>query len=152
MSVPRSWREKTKRTLLRKAMMSPLFAPAMRLGQAVRGLLPVSVRRKVPERRDAGALPDVGGHAHQVLMLAGCVQPAMMPTIDAATIRVLDAIGIGARIAPGAGCCGAVSFHLDAQDAALAQMRANIDAWWPLVQDGKIEAIVMGTRRVAARW
>jgi len=71
------------------------------------------------------------------------VQPAMMPTIDAATIRVLDAVGIGARIAPGAGCCGAVSFHLDAQDAALAQMRANVDAWWPLVQDGGVEAIVM---------
>jgi len=66
-----------------------------------------------------------------------------MPTIDAATIRVLDAVGIGARIAPGAGCCGAVSFHLDAQDEAVAQMRANVDAWWPLVQDGKVEAIVM---------
>ena len=75
-------------------------------------------------------------------MLAGCVQPSMMPTIDAATIRVLDALGIGARIAPG-GCCGAVSFHLDEQDAALAQMRANIDAWWPLVRDGRVEAIVM---------
>jgi glycolate oxidase iron-sulfur subunit len=126
--VPRSWGDRTKRTLLRKAMMSPLFAPAMRLGQAVRGLLPESLKRKVPERRDAGALPDIAGHARQVLMLAGCV---------------LDAVGIGARIAPGAGCCGAVSFHLDAQDAALAQMRANVDAWWPLVQDGKVEAIVM---------
>ncbi|SSW72226.1 glycolate oxidase subunit GlcF [Achromobacter agilis] len=141
--VSRSWGDRTKRTLLRKAMMSPLFAPAMRLGQAVRGLLPESLKRKVPERRDAGALPQVAGHARQVLMLAGCVQPAMMPTIDAATIRVLDAVGIGARIAPGAGCCGAVSFHLDAQDDALAQMRANVDAWWPLVQDGKVEAIVM---------
>ncbi|MGY6271153.1 glycolate oxidase subunit GlcF [Achromobacter denitrificans] len=141
--VARSWGDRMKRTLLRKAMMSPLFAPAMRLGQAMRGVLPESLKRKIPERRDAGALPQAAGHARQVLMLAGCVQPAMMPTIDAATIRVLDAVGIGARIAPGAGCCGAVSFHLDAQDAALAQMRANIDAWWPLVQDGKVEAIVM---------
>ena len=141
--VPRSWADKTKRTLLRKTMLSPLFAPAMRLGQAVRGMLPEALKRKVPERRAAGSLPQVAGHARQVLMLAGCVQPAMMPTIDAATIRVLDAVGIGARIAPGAGCCGAASFHLDAQDDALAQMRANVDAWWPLLQDGKVEAIVM---------
>src|SRR5690606_28642658 len=90
-----------------------------------------------------GALPDVAQHPRQVLMLTGCVQPAMMPTIDAATIRVLDAIGIGARLAPGAGCCGAVNFHLDAQADALDQMRANIDAWWPLVQAGNVEAIVM---------
>ena len=141
--VERSWSDKTRRTLLRKAMLSPMFAPAMRLGQSLRGLLPQALRRKVPERRDAGPLPQVARHDRQVLMLAGCVQPAMMPTIDAATIRVLDAVGIGARIAPGAGCCGAVSFHLDAQDEAVAQMRANIDAWWPLVQDGKVEAIVM---------
>ncbi|MFJ3465096.1 glycolate oxidase subunit GlcF [Achromobacter spanius] len=141
--VERSWGDKTKRTLLRKAMLSPMFAPAMRLGQRLRGVLPQSIRRKVPERRDAGPLPQVARHARQVLMLAGCVQPAMMPTIDAATIRVLDAVGIGARIAPGAGCCGAVSFHLDAQDEAVAQMRANVEAWWPLVQDGKVEAIVM---------
>ncbi|MEN4918658.1 glycolate oxidase subunit GlcF [Achromobacter spanius] len=141
--VTRPWAERAKRAVLRKAMLSPMFAPAMRLGQTVRGLLPEALRRKVPERRDAGVLPQVAGHARQVLMLAGCVQPAMMPTIDAATIRVLDAIGIGARIAPGAGCCGAVSFHLDAQDEAVSQMRANVDAWWPLVQDGKVEAIVM---------
>ena len=82
-------------------MLSPLFGPAMRLGQAVRGALPQALRRKVPERRDPGRLPQVAGHARQVLMLAGCVQPSMMPTIDAATIRVLDALGIGARIAPG---------------------------------------------------
>jgi glycolate oxidase iron-sulfur subunit len=67
----------------------------------------------------------------------------MMPNIDAATMRVLHAVGIGARWAPGARCCGALSFHLDAQAEALAQMRANVDAWWPLVHAGKVEAIVM---------
>ena len=131
------------RFFLRKGLNSPLFAPAMRLGQSLRGFLPASLRRKVPERRAAGKLPDGARHARQVLMLAGCVQPAMMPTIDAATIRVLDAIGIGARLAQGGGCCGAINFHLDAQDDALAQMRANVDAWWPLVERGEIEAIVM---------
>ncbi|MVW80641.1 glycolate oxidase subunit GlcF [Bordetella sp. 02P26C-1] len=141
--VARPWPDRLRRLLLRKGMNSSLFAPAMRLGQAMRDMLPDSLRRKVPERRDVGALPDVSRHTRQVLMLTGCVQPSMMPTIDAATIRVLDAIGIGARLGPGAGCCGAVNFHLDAQSEALDQMRANIDAWWPLVEAGSVEAIVI---------
>lgn len=141
--VRRSWPDRLRRTLLRKGMNSSLFGVAMRLGQMVRNLLPDALKRKVPVPRHPGLLPDVTQHSRQVLMLTGCVQPAMMPTIDAATIRVLDAIGIGAKLAPGAGCCGAVNFHLDAQADALDQMRANIDAWWPLIEQGNIEAIVM---------
>ena len=75
-------------------------------------------------------------------MLAGCVQPAMMPNINTATARVLNAAGIQTVIAPKAGCCGAVKFHLNDQDGGMAEMRANIDAWWPLVEAG-VEAIVM---------
>lgn len=141
--VPRPLGQRLKRAMLRKGLNSPLFGPAMRLGQAMRGLLPPALRRKVPDRRPTGATPDVRGHKRQVLMLAGCVQPSMMPSIDTATVRVLDALGIGATVARGGGCCGAVNFHLDDQDAALQQMRANIDAWWPLVERGEVEAIVM---------
>jgi glycolate oxidase iron-sulfur subunit len=36
-----------------------------------------------------------------------------------------------------------VKFHLNDQEGAWAQMRANIDAWWPQVQAGEVEAIVM---------
>jgi len=67
----------------------------------------------------------------------------MMPRIDAATLRVLDAIGISVTVAQGSGCCGAINFHLDDTRAALDQMRANIDAWWPLIDGGQAEAIVM---------
>ena len=56
---------------------------------------------------------------------------------------MLDACGIETVVAPEAGCCGAVKFHLNDQDGGSAQMRANIDAWWPLVQSGEVEAIVM---------
>jgi len=76
-------------------------------------------------------------------MLAGCVQPAMAPNINSATARVLDAAGIQAVLAPQAGCCGAVKFHLNDQEGGKAQMRANIDAWWPWVEKGQAEAIVM---------
>src|SRR5439155_1352142 len=91
---------------------------------------------------DAGRWP-TREHARKVLLLEGCVQPAMMPNINAATARVLDAAGIQCVVADGAGCCGAIRFHLDDQDGGRAHMRANIDAWWPFVESGAVEAIVM---------
>ncbi|QHE74733.1 glycolate oxidase subunit GlcF [Hydrogenophaga sp. PBL-H3] len=141
--VPRPATEKTVRWLLKEGLPSPLFGPAMKLGQLVRPLLPASLQNKVPAPRAAGPLP-TRTHARRVLLLAGCVQPAMMPGIHSATARVLDAAGIQGVLAPAAGCCGAVKFHLNDQSGGMAQMRANIDAWWPLV-DGPnaVEAIVM---------
>ncbi|MBU0891882.1 MAG: glycolate oxidase subunit GlcF [Gammaproteobacteria bacterium] len=140
--VPRPLGEKALRWALKEGLPSPLFAPAMKAGQMVRGLLPATLKTKVPAAQDAGAWPTLS-HARKVLMLAGCVQPAMMPNINTATARVLDAVGIETVVASKAGCCGAVKFHLNDQDGGKAEMRANIDAWWPLVEQGGVEAIVM---------
>ncbi len=119
-----------------------LFDPAMRIGQAVRPLLPSFLRDKVPERRAPGPLP-TRSHARKVLMLDGCVQPAMMPRIDAATSRVLDAIGVQAMTASRSGCCGAVRHHLSDHDGALGDARRNLDAWWPLLEAGTVEALLI---------
>ena len=140
--VPRPAAEKATRWLLKEGLTSPLFGPAMKLGQSVRGLLPEKLKAKVPARQDAGRWP-TATHARKVLMLAGCVQPSMMPNINGATARVLDAAGIQTVIASGAGCCGAVKFHLNDHAGGQAHMRANIDAWWPHVERGEVEAIVM---------
>ena len=139
--VPRPAGQAALRWTLKEGLSSPLFGPAMRVGQAVRGLLPAALKAKVPARQDAGHWPR-REHARKVLMLAGCVQPAMAPNINSATARVLDAAGIQVLVAPAAGCCGAVKFHLDDQEGGRAQMRANIAAWWPLLEQG-VEAIVM---------
>jgi glycolate oxidase iron-sulfur subunit len=140
--VPRPVGEKALRWALKEGLPSPVFAPAMKAGQAVRGLLPASLKAKVPAPQKAGAWP-TREHARKVLMLAGCVQPAMMPGINTATARVLDAVGIQTVVAAKAGCCGAVKFHLNDQEGGMAEMRANIDAWWPLVEQGGVECIVM---------
>jgi glycolate oxidase iron-sulfur subunit len=113
----------------------------MKLGRMVRPLLPRKLRDKVPAAQNAGAWP-TATHDRKVLMLAGCVQPAMQPNINTATARVLDAAGIQTVIASNAGCCGALKFHLNDQSGAMDQMRANIDAWWPHIEAG-VEAIVM---------
>ena len=139
--VERPAAEKAVRWALKEGLPSPLFAPAMALGQAVRGLLPASLKNKVPAKQSAGAIP-TGTHARKVLLLEGCVQPAMMPNINSATARVLDAAGVQVLVAKKAGCCGAVKFHLNDHDGAKDEMRRNIDAWWPHVESG-IESIVM---------
>ena len=139
--VPRPVGDRTVRWALKEGLPSPLFAPAMKIGQAVRGLLPSSLQNKVPAKQNAGQWP-TRGHARQMLMLAGCVQPAMMPNINSATARVLDAAGIEVVLAAKAGCCGAVKYHLNDQDGGKAEMRRNIDAWWPYVEGG-VEALVM---------
>ncbi|HEX6362072.1 MAG TPA: heterodisulfide reductase-related iron-sulfur binding cluster, partial [Albitalea sp.] len=41
------------------------------------------------------------------------------------------------------GCCGAIRTHLADVEGGRDDMRRNIDAWWPLVVSGKVEAIVM---------
>ena len=118
-----------------------LFTPAMKAGQMLRPLLPQKLRDKVPVAQAAGAWP-TAEHARKMLLLDGCVQPAMAPRINAATARVLDAFGVQLIVAPKAGCCGAIRYHLNDQEGGLADMRRNIDAWWPLVEAGA-EAIVM---------
>ncbi len=140
--VERPFAQQLVRTALKEALPRPqLFGTAMKLGQAVRPLLPEVLRNKVPEARDAGVWP-TRSHARKMLLLDGCVQPAMSPSINAATARVLDKLGIQLQVAPKAGCCGAIRYHLNDQAGGLEDMRRNIDAWWPYVEAG-VEAIVM---------
>jgi len=146
--VERPAGEKAVRWLLKEGLTSPLFGPAMKLGQLVRPLLPGALKNKVPAPGGARAHRwPTRQHPRKVLMLMGCVQPAMMPNINSATARVLDAAGIQTLVADDAGCCGAIRSHLNDAEGGLADMRRNIDAWWPLVvgltDQGSVEAIVM---------
>ena len=140
--VGRPARERLQRALWRTlATTRALFAPAVALGRLLRQLLPRTLRHKLPPRRAPGATP-VRSHARRVLLLSGCVQPALMPAIDAATARVLDALGVQVTVVRESGCCGAIDFHGGAQAAACAKARRNIDAWLPLLAAGA-EAIVI---------
>ncbi len=140
--VKRPFVQQLVRTALKEGLPNKtLFTPAMKVGQLVRPLLPGALKNKVPEARDAGAWPK-RTHARQMLMLDGCVQPAMSPNINTSTARVLDALGVQVIVAPKAGCCGAIRFHMNDQEGGLDDMRRNVDAWWPYVESG-VEAIVM---------
>jgi glycolate oxidase iron-sulfur subunit len=139
--VARSSLDRFLRTALRRVLpYRGRFTPLLRLGQAVRPIMPPPLKRMVPERLSAGDWP-ANQHARSMLVLQGCVQPALAPDINAATARVLDRLGIR-LLAAQDGCCGAVSHHLSASEEALGFMRRNIDTWWPYVEQGA-EAIVM---------
>ncbi len=140
--VPRPFLERLQRWGLRRVFPHPArFAPLLRLGRAFRFLLPADLRRTLAKPAVAGDWP-APRHARRMLALEGCVQSALAPRLNAATARVLDALGISLVRAAGAGCCGAMSYHLTAQGEGLDFMRRNIDAWWPHVEAGA-EAIVM---------
>ncbi|MBK6401242.1 MAG: glycolate oxidase subunit GlcF [Rhodocyclaceae bacterium] len=140
--LPRRGVDGALRITLKNLLPRPaLFGAAMKLGQAFRPLLPTPLKAKVPPATSAGPWPRAG-HARRMVALAGCAQPSMLPGINAATARVLDRLGIGLVEAEGAGCCGAVRFHLGDAAGARADARRNIDAWWPAIEAG-CEAIVM---------
>jgi glycolate oxidase iron-sulfur subunit len=139
--VPRGVGAALTRSALKAGLTSPAFGPAMKLGQMVRPLLPQTLKNKVPAAQEAGAWP-ARGHPRKMLLLAGCVQPAMQPNINAATARVLDALGIETVIPRAVGCCGAIRYHLNDHDGGLDEARRNIDAWLPHLEAGA-EAILM---------
>jgi glycolate oxidase iron-sulfur subunit len=141
--VERPLGERIERTMLKEALpRTSLFKPAFKAGQLARPLLPKTLQDKLQPARAAGRRP-TRAHARRMLVLEGCVQPAMGPNINAATARVLDALGVQLISAPRAGCCGALRFHMNDQEGGLRDMRRNIDAWWTYVESGAVEAIVM---------
>ena len=141
--VRRPLLESLVRSALRIVLPRPaLFALLLRIGQSMRPLLPGMLRKKIPTTDEANTAWPASHHARKMVVLDGCVQPSLAPGINPATARVLDSLGISLIKAESAGCCGAVTFHLNRQEDALNYMRRNIDAWWPHVQAG-VEAIVI---------
>jgi glycolate oxidase iron-sulfur subunit len=130
------------RRLLRAVLPRPaIFNSLLALGRLFRPLLPGALAKEVPIARPAKPWPTTR-HARTMLVLEGCVQPGLAPNTNAAAARVLDRLGITLFSAEKAGCCGAVSYHLNAHADGLDYMRRNIDAWWPYVEQGT-EAVAM---------
>lgn len=146
--VDRSEKEILVRTSLRKILpYSKRFSALLAAGRIIKPLLPKRLKKKVLKKPKSLSWPgQKQAHQRKMLILDGCVQPAMAPEINAATAIFLDKLGITLKRVKKAGCCGAVSQHLSAEDEALQFMRHNIDAWWDEISDssgeGDIEAII----------
>ena len=140
-SVALSLPQRLQRWLLTRIVPYPSrLAPFVNVGRWFRPLLPTRLKRLVPLKpvlRDR-TYPT---HARRILLLGGCAQPVMNPAIDAAARAVFDALGITLERCPEVDCCGALTYHLGYEDAAVATAKANVDAWWPQVEQGA-EAIL----------
>lgn len=140
--LPRPAGERVQRALLRAVIPNPtVFKTLLKAGEIVRPILSKALSEKMPRRsKKAGERP-VPHHQRRMLILEGCAQPSLSPNTNAATARVLDRLGISVIAVPEAGCCGAVDFHMNAQEDGLNRARNNIDAWWPMIEQGA-EAII----------
>ncbi len=140
-AAPRAPFSRWLRRLLREFLTRPeVFSRLLGIGQWFRPYLPAALRNSIPAATVRRPLP-LPAHQRKMIVLEGCVQSAATPATNDAARRVLSALGIDLVSAPNAGCCGAVNHHLAAGEAALDNMRANIDAWWPLLESGA-EAII----------
>jgi glycolate oxidase iron-sulfur subunit len=79
----------------------------------------------------------------RVILLAGCAQQVLRPGINDATIRLLARRGVDVVVSAGAGCCGALTYHLGEEEAAVAFAKQNVDAWSKELAKGRVDAIII---------
>jgi glycolate oxidase iron-sulfur subunit len=127
--VPRPLPERALRLALTEILGKPrLFAAFLAAGRALRVLLPARLRKRIPARSSPPARVPSLGHTRRVVLLEGCVQPALAPGINAAAARVLGRMGISVLRLTDERCCGALDHHLGRAEHALDQARANVTA------------------------
>ena len=115
------------------------------LAQRLRAML----RLAPPNLPGPSAVEAPGVHAAngerkaRVVLLAGCAQQVLAPSINEATIRLLTRLGVDVVVASEAGCCGSLNHHMGQHDAAMARARANIAAWTREIEAGGLDAIIV---------
>ena len=165
-SYRRPWHERLLRGVLGTVLPRPgLFRAALlgaRLARRLAALIPGNgmlaqrlraMLRLAPSRLPPPAdaerprvHPAQGERRGRVVLLAGCAQQVLAPEINAATIRLLNRLGVEVVVPADAGCCGALNHHMGQHDAAMPRVRANVAAWSrTAAQDGGLDAIVINT-------
>jgi glycolate oxidase iron-sulfur subunit len=145
------------RTLLATVLPRPsIFRLALRgaaVAKPIAALLPERLAamlalapRRLPREPSSDrqhTVPAEGTHRARMALLQGCAQRVLDPEINAATIRLLTRHGVEVVLAPGSGCCGALSHHMGLEAPALRFAKANIDAWTRELEKGGLDAVVI---------
>jgi glycolate oxidase iron-sulfur subunit len=134
--IPRALWQRIARFAVRQSLTTPWFfnglvrvLPFLRHSQAIAlSVDELALQQRLADRADV--------MQSSVLLLSGCVQPALAPNINQASIKVLNRLGLHVIEAPQSQCCGALNQHLSASDDALKQVKTNIDAWLPYLEQG----------------
>ena len=156
----RPWPERLVRSLLGAVLprpnrfrvalaTAPLARTAIRLApsalaRALQPLLDLAPSGPLPaEPRLSGSHPAEGDRRGRVLLLAGCVQRVLSPSINASTIRMLKRAGYEVTVSTAAGCCGSLALHMGRERSALDAARANVRAWSAEMAGGDVAAIIV---------
>ncbi|MEE9355916.1 MAG: glycolate oxidase subunit GlcF [Methylococcaceae bacterium] len=149
LDIGRSWMEQRQsraaskrvlRWLMVQVLRSPkLISLVVRVGSVCRFWLPAKFQRQIPEQCFKQEKV-FSNHSRKMLLLQGCVQPYLAPTINAVTMKVFDSLNI-TLIPEEEGCCAAINYHYAGQSEAICQIKSNIDRWWSHIETG-IEAFV----------
>ncbi|QKI88738.1 glycolate oxidase subunit GlcF [Thiomicrorhabdus xiamenensis] len=133
---PRKPWERLIRYAVRKSLTTPWFfnlsikmMPFLRHSKAIKFTVEeLALKQELQDRADA--------IEHSVLLVSGCVQPALAPNINQASIKVLNKLGFNVIETPQSQCCGAVEHHLSGHKDALKQVKTNVDAWCAYLDKG----------------
>ena len=134
--MSRKLSDRLTRKILRSILPYPKrLKPLLKISQLLKPFLPAPLKNKVPKQQTQSILPNTE-HARKMIALGGCAQSVIKPGTNSAAATILDKLGISLVTPTAAGCCGAVSYHLNKNEEGLAFMRHNIDTWWPLIESG----------------
>jgi len=89
--------------------------------------------------------PAVGERKRRVALLTGCAQKVLNTDINDASIRILRRHGCEVVVAQGAGCCGALTYHMGKSEQSYAMAARNIRAWMKEVNGAGLDAVVINT-------
>lgn len=137
----RSFLATFKRAALRAIVPYPgRFGALFKTGLLFKPFLPGALKKQLPDIEN-NVQWEMAKQQKKLLVLEGCVQSVVTPDTNAMASQVFAKLGYQLIRESRAGCCGAVSTHLQAEEEGRQFMRRNIDAWWPHVEAG-VDAIL----------
>jgi glycolate oxidase iron-sulfur subunit len=131
-------------------MLGWLFRPLRRILPRSLGVMLDAAPARRPRLDPVGGKDQVfqseaGPARARVILLAGCAQRAVNPEINAATIRLLNRMGVDVAVKKQARCCGAMAHHTGSRRDAEDAMVAAISAWTDNMEYDNIDAIIVNT-------
>ena len=134
------------RAALHLARLARPLAPFLK---ALPGLKPMGAMLELAPRRIEKPSERPRTHAPEarrrgrVAILTGCAQSVLEPATNAATIRLLNRLGIEVVVPAGEVCCGSLVHHMGREDESLEAARRNVDVWMREIEGGGLDAIVI---------
>jgi glycolate oxidase iron-sulfur subunit len=131
--------------LMRPAVFSVLSAAAHLAAPFLPGKLGTMARKgRVPRRPVLPApIAETSAAAKRVLLVPGCVQRALAPSIDAATVRVLARQDVKAETLKTVECCGSLAYHLGKTEISNTYARRLIEAFEEASKTGEVDAVLI---------